>query len=65
MVDWQLLLPTQQALSLDFSILKCEEDDFRQSMINLALEGIFQAKQRRLVMGIPIPTGFDDGVGAQ
>jgi hypothetical protein len=29
----------------------------------MTLEGIFQAKQRRVVMGIPIPTGFDDGAG--
>jgi hypothetical protein len=34
-------------------------------MINLMLEGIFQAKQRRVVMGIPVPTKFDDGIGAQ
>jgi hypothetical protein len=45
----------------DFSILKWEKDDFRQSMMNLTLEGIFQAKQRRVVMGIPVPTKFDDG----
>jgi hypothetical protein len=49
----------------DFSILKWEKDDFRQSMINLTLEGIFQAKQHRDVMGILVPTGFDDGVVAQ
>jgi hypothetical protein len=47
----------------DFSILKWEKDDFRQSMMNLMLEGIFQAKQRRVVMEIPVPTGFDDGDG--
>ena len=47
----------------DFSILKWGEDDFLQSMMDLTLEGIFQGKQRRVVMGIPI--GFDDGVGAQ
>ena len=29
------------------------------------LEGIFQAKQRHVVMEIHVPTGFDDGVGAQ
>jgi hypothetical protein len=34
-------------------------------MMNLTLEGIFQAKQRRVVMGIPVPIGFDDGTGAQ
>jgi len=32
-------------------------------MMNLTLEGIFQAKQRRVVMGIPVSTGFDDAVG--
>jgi hypothetical protein len=51
------------SIELDFSILKWEKDDFRQSMMNLMLEGIFQAKQRRVVMGIPVPTGFDDAVG--
>jgi hypothetical protein len=30
---------------------------FQQSMMNLTLEGIFQAKQRHVVMGIPVPTG--------
>ena len=49
----------------DFSILKWEKDDFRQSMMNSTLEGIFQAKQRHVMMGIPIPPGFNDGVGAQ
>ncbi len=49
----------------NFSILKWEKDDFQQSMMNLMLEGIFQAKQRRVVMGIPVSTGFDDGAGAQ
>jgi len=53
------------SVELDFSILKWEKDDFRQSMMNLTLEGIFQAEQRRVVMGFPIPTRFDDGVGAQ
>ncbi len=33
--------------------------------MNLMLEGIFQAKHRRVVMGVPIPIGFNDGVGAQ
>ena len=49
----------------DFSIWKLEKDEFRQSMMNLMLEGIFRAKQRCVVMAITIPTGFDDGVGAQ
>ena len=34
-------------------------------MMNLMLEGIFQAKQRCVMMGSPVPTGFDDGIGAQ
>jgi hypothetical protein len=34
-------------------------------MMNLTLEGIFQAKQRHVVMGIYVPVGFDDGVEAQ
>jgi hypothetical protein len=49
----------------DFSILKWEKDDFQQSMMNLTLKGIFQAKQHCVVMGIPILTGFNDSVGAQ
>ena len=36
----------------DFSVLKSEEDNFRQSMINLTLEGIFQAKQRVLLQSL-------------
>ncbi len=53
------------SVELDFSILKWEKDDFLQSMMNLTLEGIFQAKQRRVVMGILVLTRFDDGDGAQ
>jgi len=53
------------SIESDFSILKWEKDDFRQSMMNLTLEGIFQAKQCHVVMGILVPTGFDDGIGAQ
>ena len=41
------------------------ENDFQKSMMNMTLEGISQTKQRRVVMGIPISTGLDDGVGAQ
>jgi len=53
------------SIESDFSILKWEKYDFRHSMMNLMLEGIFQAKQRCVVMRILVPTGFDDGVGAQ
>ncbi len=49
----------------DFSIVKWEKYDFQQSMMNLTLKSIFPAKQRRVVIRIPIPTRFDDGVGAQ
>ena len=41
------------------------KDDFGQSMMNMTLESIFQAKQRCVVMGIPVLNGFDDGDGAQ
>ena len=34
-------------------------------MMKLTLEGIFQAKQRCVVMGIPVPIEFDDGTRAQ
>ena len=34
-------------------------------MKNMTSEGIFQAKQRCVVMGIYVPTGFNDGIGAQ
>jgi hypothetical protein len=53
------------SIESDFSILKWEKNDFQQSMMNLTLEGIFQAKQYHVVMGILVPTGFDDGIGAQ
>jgi hypothetical protein len=53
------------SIESDFSILKWEKDDFQQSMMNLTLEGIFQAKRCRVVMGISVPTRFDDGTGAQ
>ena len=43
----------------DFNILKWEKDDFRQSMIDLTLEGIFQTKQRRIVMGMKVPKLFE------
>ena len=37
----------------DFNILKLEKDDFRQSMTNLTLEGIFQTKQSDMLGRIP------------
>ncbi len=64
-VDWQMLLPTQQALSRILTFWNGKNMTFWQSMMNLTLEGIFQAKQHRVVMGIPIPIGFDDGARAQ
>ena len=43
----------------DFNILKWEKDDFRQSMMDLTLEGIFQTKQRRIVMEMKVPKVFE------
>ena len=43
----------------EFNILKWEKDDFRQSMMDLTLEGIFQTKQRRVVMGMKVPKLFE------
>ena len=37
----------------DFSILKWEMDEFRSSMTNLSLKGIFQSKQHELLLGMP------------
>jgi len=36
----------------DFSILKWEKDEFRASMTDLSLEGIFQTKQHRILANI-------------
>jgi hypothetical protein len=36
----------------DFSILKWELDEFRKSLLDLSLEGIFQAKQFELLDSI-------------
>jgi hypothetical protein len=44
--------PNTTSVESDFSILKWEEDDKRKAMTNLSLEGIFQVKQRELVMSI-------------
>jgi hypothetical protein len=48
------------SIESDFSILKWEMDEFRTSMMHLSLEGIFQAKQRRILSSAgsigPIPT---------
>ena len=43
----------------DFNILKWEKDDFQQSMMDLTLEGIFQTKQRRIVMEMKVPKVFE------
>jgi hypothetical protein len=48
-----------------FSIMKWEKMTFRQSMMNLILKGILQAKQFRVVMGILVSTGFDNGAGTR
>ena len=49
----------------DLGILKWGKNDFRQLMMNLTLEGIFQAKRRHVVMAILVPTRFDGGDGTQ
>jgi hypothetical protein len=51
------------SIKSDFSILKWEKDGFRQLLMNLTVEDIFQAKQRRVVMGIHVPIGFNIGDG--
>ncbi|RLN87630.1 hypothetical protein DYB28_015852 [Aphanomyces astaci] len=47
----------------DFSILKWEKDEFRMNLLDLSLEGIFQAKQFKL-LGLldpnPVPQADDD-----
>ena len=43
----------------DFNILKWEKDDFQQSMMDLTLEGIFQTKQRSIVMEMKVPKVFE------
>jgi hypothetical protein len=53
------------SIESDFSIMKWGKNDFWQSMMNLILKGIFQAKQFRVVMGIIVSTGFDNGVGTR
>jgi hypothetical protein len=44
--------PNTTCVESDFFILMLEKDDNRKAMTNLSLEGIFQAKQRELVMSI-------------
>ncbi|RHZ35008.1 hypothetical protein DYB31_016824, partial [Aphanomyces astaci] len=47
----------------DFSILKWEKDEFRMNLLDLSLDGIFQAKQFKL-LGLldpnPVPQADDD-----
>ncbi|XP_078473017.1 uncharacterized protein LOC144734619 [Lampetra planeri] len=46
------VLANTTAVESDFSILKWELDEFRSSMMHLSLEGIFQTKQRRLLVAL-------------
>ncbi|ETW09944.1 hypothetical protein H310_00367 [Aphanomyces invadans] len=38
-------LPNTTSIESDFSILKWEKDAYRENLLDLSLEGIFQAKQ--------------------
>lgn len=40
-----VVFPNQACVEADFSILKWEKDEFRQNLLDLSLEGIFQTKQ--------------------
>ncbi|ETW06964.1 hypothetical protein H310_03067 [Aphanomyces invadans] len=46
------VFPNSTSVESDFSILKWEMDEFRISMLDLSLEGIFQAKQFELLDSI-------------
>ncbi|RHY03788.1 hypothetical protein DYB25_009113 [Aphanomyces astaci] len=54
---------TTSKVESDFSILKWEKDEFRMNLLDLSLEGIFQAKQFKL-LGLldpnPVPKADDD-----
>ncbi|RHY74611.1 hypothetical protein DYB30_012982 [Aphanomyces astaci] len=58
---WQRCLTTSFVES-DFSILKCEKDAYRVSLIALSLEGVFQTKQLatiREILGLIAPRDAD------
>jgi hypothetical protein len=46
------VFPSTTSIGSDFSILKWEKDGNRKAMTNLSVEGIFQARQRELIMSI-------------
>jgi hypothetical protein len=46
------IVPNSTSVESDFSILKWELDEFHKSLLNLSLEGIFQAKQFELLDNI-------------
>ncbi|KAG9416837.1 hypothetical protein AC1031_001229 [Aphanomyces cochlioides] len=46
------VFPNTTSVESDFSILKWEKDEFRSSMLDLSLEGIFQAKQFDSLMNV-------------
>ncbi|RHY20099.1 hypothetical protein DYB32_010111 [Aphanomyces invadans] len=48
------IFPNSTSAESDFSILKWEMDEFRTSMLDLSLEGIFQAKQFELLDSIMV-----------
>jgi hypothetical protein len=43
------VFPNSTSVESDLSILKWELDEFRKSLLDLSLEGIFQAKQFELL----------------
>jgi hypothetical protein len=46
------VFPNSTLVESDFSICKWELDEFRKSLLDLSLEGIFQAKQFELLDNI-------------
>jgi hypothetical protein len=46
------VFPNSTSVESDFSILKWELDEFRKSLLDLSLEGIFQAKQFEMLDSI-------------
>jgi hypothetical protein len=46
------VFPNSTSVESDFSILKWELDEFRKNLLDLSLEGIFQAKQFELLDSI-------------
>jgi len=40
-----MLFPNSTYIDSDFSVLKWEKDSYRNNLLNLSLEGVFQSKQ--------------------